>query len=120
MGLWHDWAASTRLDRKSTRLNSSPCNLVCRLLLEKKKLVDVVSHHDDTVLEKYVGDEEITADDLKRGLRAATIAGEVVPVLCGSAFKNKAVQPVLDGIIDYLPSPLEVPQIGRASCRERV
>jgi elongation factor G len=74
----------------------------------RHELVDVVSHHDDTVLEKYVGDEEITADDLKRGLRAATIAGEVVPVLCGSAFKNKAVQPLLDAIIDYLPSPLEV------------
>jgi elongation factor G len=77
----------------------------------RHELVDVVSHHDDTVLEKYVGDEEITADDLKRGLRAATIAGAVVPVLCGSAFKNKAVQPLLDAIIDYLPSPLEVPPV---------
>jgi len=77
----------------------------------RHELVDVVSHHDDTVLEKYVGDEEITADDLKRGLRGATIAGAVVPVLCGSAFKNKAVQPLLDGIIDYLPSPLEVPPV---------
>ena len=77
----------------------------------RHELVDVVSHHDDTVLEKYVGDEEITADDLRRGLRAATISGEVVPVLCGSAFKNKAVQPLLDAIIDYLPSPLEVPPV---------
>jgi elongation factor G len=77
----------------------------------RHELVDVVSHHDDTVLEKYVGDEEITADDLKRGLRAATIAGDVVPVLCGSAFKNKAVQPLLDAIIDFLPSPLEVPPV---------
>jgi elongation factor G len=77
----------------------------------RHELVDVVSHHDDTVLEKYVGDEEITADDLKRGLRAATISGDVVPVLCGSAFKNKAVQPLLDAVIDYLPSPLEVPPV---------
>jgi elongation factor G len=74
----------------------------------RHELVDVVSHHDDAVLEKYVGEEEITADDLRRGLRAATISGAVVPVLCGSAFKNKAVQPLLDAIIDYLPSPLEV------------
>jgi elongation factor G len=74
----------------------------------RHELVDVVSHHDDTVLEKFVGDEEITADDLKRGLRAATTSGAVVPVLCGSAFKNKGVQPLLDAIIDYLPSPLEV------------
>jgi elongation factor G len=77
----------------------------------RHELVDVVSHHDDTVLEKYVGDEDITAEDLKRGLRAATISGEVVPVLCGSAFKNKAVQPLLDAVIDYLPSPLEVPPV---------
>jgi elongation factor G len=77
----------------------------------RHELVDVVSHHDDTVLEKYVGDEEITAEDLKRGLRAATISSEVVPVLCGSAFKNKAVQPLLDAVVDYLPSPLEVPPV---------
>ncbi|HMF83194.1 MAG TPA: elongation factor G [Acidimicrobiia bacterium] len=74
----------------------------------RHELVDVVSHYDDTVLEKYVGDEEITAEDLKRGLRAATTSGAVVPVLCGSAFKNKGVQPLLDAIVDYLPSPLEV------------
>jgi elongation factor G len=77
----------------------------------RHELVDVVSHYDDAVLEKYVGDEEITAADLKRGLRTATISGGVVPILCGSAFKNKAVQPLLDAIIEYLPSPLEVPPV---------
>jgi elongation factor G len=77
----------------------------------RHELVDVVSHYDDAVLEKYVGEQEITGEDLKRGLRAATTSGEVVPVLCGSAFKNKAVQPLLDAIIDYLPSPLEVPPV---------
>jgi elongation factor G len=77
----------------------------------RHELVDVVSHYDDAVLEKYVGDEEITAADLKRGLRTATISGGVVPILCGSAFKNKAVQPLLDAIIDYLPSPVEVPPV---------
>jgi elongation factor G len=74
----------------------------------RHELIDAVSHHDDVVLEKYVGDEEITADDLKRGLRAATIAGELVPILCGTAFKNKGVQPLLDAIIEYLPSPVDV------------
>jgi elongation factor G len=77
----------------------------------RHELVDVVSHYDDAVLEKYVADEEITAADLKRGLRTATISGGVVPILCGSAFKNKAVQPLLDAIVDYLPSPLEVPPV---------
>jgi elongation factor G len=87
----------------------------------RHELVDVVSHHDDTVLEKYVGDEEITAEDLRRGLRAATISSEVVPVLCGSAFKNKAVQPLLDAIVDYLPSPLEVlPVVGHDPKTEEV
>jgi elongation factor G len=77
----------------------------------RHELVDVVSHHDDGVLEKYVGDEEITAADLRRGLRTATVAGAVVPILCGTAFKNKGVQPLLDAVVDYLPSPLDVPPV---------
>ncbi len=77
----------------------------------RHQLVDVVSHHDDTVLEKYLADEEITADDLRRALRNGTIANQLVPVLCGSAFKNKGVQPLLDAVIDYLPSPLDVPPV---------
>ena len=72
-------------------------------------LVDVVSNFDDNVMERYVSEQEITAEDLRKGLRQATIASELVPVLCGSAFKNKAVQPMLDAVVDYLPSPLDVP-----------
>jgi elongation factor G len=75
----------------------------------RHELVDVLSNHDDTIMEKYVGEEEITADDLRQALRNATIANEVVPVLCGSAFKNKGVQPMLDAVVDFLPSPLDVP-----------
>jgi elongation factor G len=77
----------------------------------RHELIDVVSQFDETVLEKYVTDEEITAEDLRRAIRAASTSGEVVPVLCGSAFKNKAVQPLLDAVVDYLPSPLDVPPI---------
>ena len=77
----------------------------------RHELVDVVSQFDENVLTKYVGDEEITADDLRRAVRAATVAGEIVPVLCGTAFKNKGVQPLLDAVVDYLPSPLDVPPI---------
>ncbi len=72
-------------------------------------LIDVLSNFDDTIMEKYVGEEEITADDLKSALRKATIASVAVPVLCGSAFKNKGVQPMLDAVVEYLPSPLDVP-----------
>jgi elongation factor G len=77
----------------------------------RHELVDVVSHYDEGILEKYVGEEEITAEDLKRGLRTAAIQGSVVPVLCGTAFKNKGVQPLLDAVVDYLPSPVDIPAI---------
>jgi len=77
----------------------------------RHELVDVVSQFDENILEKYVGEEAITADDLRRGLRAATVSGDVVPVLCGSAFKNKGVQTLLDAVVDYLPSPLDIPAI---------
>jgi elongation factor G len=75
----------------------------------RHQLVDVVSNFDDTIMEKYLVEEPITADDLRRALRTATLAAEVVPVLCGSAFKNKGVQPMLDAVVDYLPSPLDLP-----------
>jgi elongation factor G len=75
----------------------------------RHQLVDVLSNYDDAIMEQYLADEEITADDLRRALRTATLASEVVPVLCGSAFKNKGVQPMLDAVVDYLPSPLDLP-----------
>jgi elongation factor G len=75
----------------------------------RHQLIDVVSNFDDTIMEKYLAEEAITADDLRRALRTATLAAAVVPVLCGSAFKNKGVQPMLDAVVDYLPSPLDLP-----------
>ncbi|MGO8863861.1 MAG: elongation factor G [Acidimicrobiales bacterium] len=74
----------------------------------RHQLIDVVSNFDDIIMEKYLVEEPITADDLRRALRTATLAAEVVPVLCGSAFKNKGVQPMLDAVVDYLPSPLDL------------
>src|SRR5471032_3031254 len=76
------------------------------------QLIDAISHFDDEVLEAYIEDESsVTADQIRRALRAATLADEITPVLLGSAFKNKGVQPLLDAVIDYLPSPLDVPAI---------
>jgi len=72
-------------------------------------LIDVVSNHDDTIMEKYLGEEEITPEDITRALRTVTLGNHAVPVLCGSAFKNKGVQPMLDAVVDYLPSPLDIP-----------
>ncbi len=76
------------------------------------QLIDAVADHDDELMETYLDDEErVTPDMLRRALRKATLDISVTPVLCGSAFKNKGVQPLLDGVIDYLPSPLDVPPI---------
>src|SRR5437016_4866370 len=74
------------------------------------QMIDAVSHFDDEVLEAYVEDESsVTPEMIRRAVRAGTIADEITPVLLGSAFKNKGVQPLLDAVIDYLPSPLDVP-----------
>jgi elongation factor G len=74
------------------------------------QMIDAVSHFDDEVLEAYITDESsVTPEMIKRALRAGTIADEITPTLLGSAFKNKGVQPLLDAVIDYLPSPLDVP-----------
>ena len=60
-------------------------------------------------MEKYLDDDELTTDEIKHAIRLGTLAFEFVPVLCGSAFKNKGVQPMLDAVVDYLPSPLDIP-----------
>jgi len=86
-----------------------PADLADAAEAARHDLVDVLSRFDEVILEKYVDEEEITPEDLARALRAGTVAGEVVPVLCGTAFKNKGVQPLLDAVVDYLPSPLDVP-----------
>ncbi len=74
----------------------------------REKLIDTLSTFDEVILEKFVGEEEITLDDVKGALRRGTIGGECVPILNGTAFKNKGVQPLLDAVVDYMPSPLDV------------
>jgi elongation factor G len=76
------------------------------------QLIDAVADHDDELMETYLEDESaVTPEMLRRALRAATLDLTVVPVLCGSAFKNKGIQPLLDAVVDYLPSPLDVPPV---------
>jgi elongation factor G len=74
-------------------------------------LFERLADHDESLMEKFVHEEEPTIDELRRAIRRATLANEGVPVLCGSAFKNKGVQPLLDAIVWYLPSPLDVPPL---------
>ena len=75
----------------------------------RQELIDVVANFSDTVMEKFLGEEEITVADLKAALRTGTLSGGCVPILCGTAFKNKGVQPMLDAVVDFLPSPLDLP-----------
>ena len=74
-------------------------------------LIDVLSEFDENILEKFVSDEEITAADVRSAVRAGTLAGHCVPILTGSAFKNKGVQALLDAVVDYLPSPVDLPPV---------
>jgi elongation factor G len=77
----------------------------------REKLVEAVAESDDALLERFLEGEEISEDALRKAIRTATIAQRAVPVLCGAAFKNKGVQPLLDAVVDYLPSPLDVPPV---------
>jgi elongation factor G len=88
-----------------------PDDLVEQAELYRSELIDVLSTFDENILEKFVGEEEITQDDLKAAIRRGTLASEIVPIVCGSAFKNKGVQPLLDAVVDYLPSPLDLPPV---------
>ena len=77
----------------------------------RAELVDLLAEFDENILEKFVGEEEITIDDLKAAIRQGTLSGDCVPILTGTAFKNKGVQPLLDSVVEYLPSPLDLPPV---------
>ncbi len=86
-----------------------PAELESDALEWRTKLLDVVASHDDDLMEKYLSDEELDPEEIKAVIRKGTIDFAFVPVLCGSAFKNKGVQPMLDAVVDFLPSPLDLP-----------
>ncbi|WP_029687737.1 elongation factor G [Thermoanaerobacter sp. A7A] len=77
----------------------------------REKLLEAVSEQDETILEKYLEGEEITEEEIHKALRKGTINGELVPVVCGSSYKNKGIQPMLDAIVRYLPSPIDLPPV---------
>ena len=77
----------------------------------RELMLDKLSEFDETIMEKYLEEEEISIDDLKRAIREGTLNHNLVPILIGTAFKNKGVQPLLDAVVDYLPSPLDIPEI---------
>ena len=77
----------------------------------REQMIEDLSEWDESLMEKFIQEKEITEEEIKNSIRKATIQQKITPVLCGSAFKNKGVQPLLDAIIDYLPSPLEIPPV---------
>ena len=77
----------------------------------RQALLDAVAESDDELMMKYLEGEELTKEEIKAGVRKATIACKMTPVFCGSSYKNKGVQPLLDGVVDYMPSPLDIPAI---------
>ncbi len=88
-----------------------PAELMGKASEYREKLVEAVAEFDEDLTMKYLEGEEITIPEIKAALRKATIAGDLIPVFCGSAYKNKGVQLLLDGVVDYLPSPLDIPPI---------
>ena len=88
-----------------------PADLRAAAQLQRDRLVEIIAETDEDLTLKYLEGSEITVDDLKAALRRATLSGKLVPVLCGAALRNKGIQHLLDAVVDYLPSPLDVPAI---------
>ncbi|MDR6863909.1 elongation factor G [Phycicoccus sp. 3266] len=86
-----------------------PADLQAKAEEYRNHIVERVAESDDELMEKYLGGEELSIDELKAGIRKLTVTSELYPIFCGSAFKNRGVQPMLDAVVDYLPSPLDVP-----------
>ena len=103
---WRDETLGAEFD-----LSDIPADMLAEAQEYRAKLVEQAVEQDDDALEAYLGGEEADQETLKRCIRKGAIAGKLVPVLCGSAFKNKGVQPLLDAVVDYLPSPMDVPAI---------
>ncbi len=88
-----------------------PADMLDEATEAREKLIEEISSHDEALMEKYLGGEELTVAEVKAGIRKATSAIQINPVLCGSAFKNKGVQNLLDAVVDYMPAPTDVPAI---------
>ncbi len=95
----------------SFELRDIPENLLSDAQSWREKMVEAAAEADEALLEKFLNDSDLTEDEIRKGLRMRTLAGDIVVTLCGSAFKNKGVQAMLDSVVDYMPSPSDVPAI---------
>ena len=103
---WEEANMGTRFE-----LRDIPEDLLGDAQIWRDKMVEAAAEADEALLEKFLDDSDLTEDEIRKGLRTRTLAGEIVVTMCGSAFKNKGVQAMLDGVIDYMPSPVDVPAI---------
>lgn len=104
--VWEDGSYGTKFDEVEI-----PADLVDQANEYRAKMIEAIADHDDNLMEKYLMEEEITEEEILDAIRKATIAKDVTPVLCGTALKNKGVQILLDRIISFMPSPLDVPAV---------
>ncbi len=104
--IWRDETLGAKFD-----VVEIPEDLVEKAQQYREQMIEAVSESDDVLFEKFINGEPLTVEEIRAGIRKATIAMNIFPVICGSAFKNKGVQTMLDAVVDYLPSPLDVPSI---------
>jgi len=104
--LWRDETLGAKFD-----VTDIPSDLLEQAQTYREQMIEAVSEFDDALFEKFVNGEALTNEEIKAGIRKATIAMQIFPVICGSAFKNKGVQTMLDAVVDYLPSPLDIPSV---------
>ncbi|MGB3302607.1 elongation factor G [Gordonia sp. (in: high G+C Gram-positive bacteria)] len=104
------WRGTTEIGTEAT-IEEIPADLVEKAAEYREKLLETVAESDEALMEKYFGGEELTIEEIKGAIRKLTINSEIYPILCGTAFKNKGIQPVLDAVVDYLPNPLDIGEI---------
>ncbi|MFM8389246.1 MAG: elongation factor G, partial [Actinomycetota bacterium] len=102
--IWRDEELGAKWDEVDI-----PADQVDEANAYREQLLETIATSDDAFMEKYLGGEEVTEEEIKAAIRKGTLAFDFVPILCGSAFKNKGVQPMLDAVVDFLPSPLNIP-----------
>src|ERR1022692_2833848 len=104
--IWHDETLGSQYD-----VVDIPDDLKEKAKEYRALMIEAISEHDEALMHKFIEGEAVTNDEIRAGIRKATIALQIFPVICGTAFKNKGVQTMLDAVVDYLPSPLDVPPI---------
>jgi elongation factor G len=104
--IWRDETLGAKFD-----VVEIPADLLEKAKAYREQMIEAVSEFDDALFEKFINGEPLTTAEIRAGIRKATIALKIFPVICGSAFKNKGVQTMLDAVVDYLPSPLDIPPV---------